>query len=94
MIIRPGEKIMNKENIKICASCGGNVEIEKTTFTLDFESSILIVRGVPAFVCSVCGDKWYSDAVSDRLDEFVTEARNTYKKLHDDVIITRFDEVA
>jgi len=85
---------MDKNNMKICPSCAGNINKEKTTFTLDSESSILIIRDVPTFVCSVCGDKWYSDPVSDKLDEYIVEARSIYNKLHDDLIITRFDEVA
>lgn len=82
------------DNFKTCPSCGGGINSEKTTFTLDFESSILIVRDVPTFVCSICGDKWYSDPVSERLDEYIAEARRTYSKLRDDLIITKYADVA
>ena len=85
---------MDKIDMKICPSCSGNINEEKTTFTLDSEYGILIIRDVPTFVCSVCGDKWYSDSISDKLDKYIVEARNIYNKIHDDLIITRFEGVA
>ncbi len=86
---------MDNVDMKICPSCGGIMNNKKTTYKLDFESSILIVNDVPTLICSTCDDKWYTDSVSHRLDEYMADALRTYSRFRDDPpYITRFADVA
>lgn len=47
-----------------CPECGGFVDDGTTAVTLDAPWGVVVVRGVPAWVCRHCGEAWISDAVS------------------------------
>jgi YgiT-type zinc finger domain-containing protein len=56
--------------------CKGTLEDKQTTFMVDAESCIVIVKNVPSQVCSQCGETSYADDVAARLEHIVHEARN------------------
>ena len=58
-----------------CPLCGGEKQPGTTTFAVDLQFGVVVVRGVPAFVCSVCGDAWIDDPVVAKLEGVVTDAR-------------------
>ena len=47
----------------------------KTTFTVDHNGSLIVVRNVPCMECEQCGDVLYSDEVSKKLEKIVEEAK-------------------
>ncbi|HXI11558.1 MAG TPA: type II toxin-antitoxin system MqsA family antitoxin [Thermoanaerobaculia bacterium] len=61
-----------------CALCGGMKEKNTTTFTVDLKFGVVIVRGVPALVCSQCGEAWIEDTVAARLEIVVDDARTRH----------------
>lgn len=65
-----------KENINTCPLCGGNKEEGITTFTVDIKNTLVVVRDVPATICSLCGNEWLSDEVAGILENIVEDARN------------------
>lgn len=60
---------------KICPSCGGSLEEGETTFTVDFGSGVVVIRNVPATICSQCGMEWLDDAITDKIETIVKEAK-------------------
>ena len=50
----------------------------KTTFTVDLGFGVVVVRDVPATVCSQCGADWIEDAISARLEGIVNDARKRH----------------
>lgn len=58
-----------------CPLCGGTKKPGTTTFTADFEFGVVVVRNVPALVCSLCGADWIQDDVASRLESIVVEAK-------------------
>ena len=50
---------MTKKRNTICALCGGIKKESTTTFTADINSGVIVVRNVPATVCSQCGQHIY-----------------------------------
>jgi YgiT-type zinc finger domain-containing protein len=62
-----------------CPLCGGTKKAGKTTFTVDLGFGVVVVRGVPATVCSQCGADWIDDTIAAKLEEIVNDAR---KKKH------------
>jgi len=54
-----------------CFLCKGNMEDRQVTHTVDFGNCIIIVKNVPAKVCSQCGEVWYSGAVSKQIENIV-----------------------
>lgn len=58
-----------------CPLCNGQKIASTTTFTVDLGSSLIVVRNTPAMVCSLCGEAWISDSVSENLEQLVLEAK-------------------
>lgn len=61
-----------------CPLCGGKKKKGKTTFTTDLGFGVVVVRDVPATVCSQCGAEWIEDAIAAKVEEIVDEARKRH----------------
>ena len=59
-----------------CFMCKGSLEEKKTTFMVDLGAHIIIIKDVPSFVCSQCGDTTYSDEVARVLEQIVESLRH------------------
>ncbi len=64
--------------IQICPLCKGLMEKGTTTFTVDFNDGIVVVRDVPARVCKLCGADWLDDQVAGSLETLVNAARRRH----------------
>ena len=71
-----------------CVMCKGNTIETKRTFIQEDEHCI-IIKNVPAIVCSQCGEVYYHDAIAEKLEEIVNRLQNMVK----DVGIFEFDKV-
>ncbi len=58
-----------------CPLCGGTKKAGSTTFTADFEFGLVVIRNVPAQVCSQCGADWIQDDVAARIEAIVEDAK-------------------
>ncbi len=58
-----------------CPLCGGNKVQGKTTFSVDLEFGVVVVRNVPATVCNQCGEEWIGAETARGLESLVEEAR-------------------
>ncbi|MEK6581501.1 MAG: type II toxin-antitoxin system MqsA family antitoxin [Nitrospirota bacterium] len=61
-----------------CPLCGGAKKEGKTTFTVDLGFGVVVVRDVPATVCSQCGADWIQDDTSSKLEKIVDDARKRH----------------
>jgi YgiT-type zinc finger domain-containing protein len=61
-----------------CPLCGGTKKKGKTTFTVDLGDGVVVVRDVPATVCSLCGADWIEDAIARELEKIVDDARKRH----------------
>lgn len=61
-----------------CPLCGGGKKPGTTTFTTDLGFGVVVIRNVPATVCSQCGADWISDEVAGRIEALVDEARKKH----------------
>ena len=60
-----------------CPLCGGGKQPGATTFAVDLGFGVVVVRGVPALVCSQCGEAWIEDPVAEaRRKRAVVEVRH------------------
>jgi len=57
-----------------CPICGGREKLSKTTYTVDLGFGVLVVRDVPAKVCSQCGEEWIDNSTAKTLEKLVKEA--------------------
>jgi len=62
-------------SIDRCPLCGGDKEPGQTTFTVDLESCLIVVRKVPAKVCRQCGESWIGGETARQLEDLVQNAR-------------------
>lgn len=70
------------QNLKAkCAICGGKRKNGMTTFTAEFGSDIVVIRDVPAIVCSQCGEDWIADDVAERLENIVKQAKKSGRQV-------------
>jgi len=74
----------------ICPLCRGLKKLGTTTFTVDMEDTLVVIRNVPATLCSLCGNEWLSDEVARSVENIVNEAKN----IHSQVEVTQYRKVA
>ena len=64
-----------KTNSGACPLCNGTKRPGTTTFTADLGFGVVVIRRVPASVCSQCGADWIEDKVAEHIERLVEEAR-------------------
>lgn len=57
-----------------CPLCGGEKNNGMTTLTVDLDDYLIVIRNVPATLCSLCGKEWLSDKVAERIELIVDDA--------------------
>jgi YgiT-type zinc finger domain-containing protein len=67
-----------QESPNRCPLCGGSKKPGRTTFTVDLGFGVVVVREVPASVCSQCGADWIDDYIASKLEEIVNDARQKH----------------
>ena len=74
-----------------CFMCKGKIENKNTTFMVELENCIIIVRNVPSQVCKQCGEVSYSNEVAKQLEKLVNTVRNSITEI---TVITYTEKVA
>ena len=54
-----------------CGMCKAESEEKKVTYTEDIEQGVIVIRHVPAYVCTECGYTWYSGTIVTELEKLV-----------------------
>ncbi len=65
----------------LCPLCKGTKVEGKTTFTVDLGFGVIVVRDVPATVCSQCGADWISDGIAEKLEKIVEDAKQKHHQV-------------
>ena len=64
-----------------CPLCGGDKIDGFTTFTVDLGFGVVVVRKVPARICSQCGERWIGNQAAHGLEKIVNEARAKHSEV-------------
>jgi YgiT-type zinc finger domain-containing protein len=64
-----------------CPLCSGKVEPGRTTFTVDLKTGVVVIRNVPAFVCTQCGEDWIDNPTSAALETIALRAKQQNTQL-------------
>lgn len=64
-----------------CVMCKGTLENKNTTFMIELDNCIIIIKNVPSQVCRQCGEVTYSDEVAKQLEKLVNTVRNTITEI-------------
>jgi len=54
-----------------CGICKAEMEENAVTYTEDIEQGVIVIRHVPALVCTECGNKWYNGTVALQIEKMV-----------------------
>ncbi|MDR2900036.1 MAG: YgiT-type zinc finger protein [Treponema sp.] len=54
-----------------CGICKADMEEKNVTYTEDVDQAVIVIRQVPAHVCTECGNIWYSGTVVIELEKLV-----------------------
>ncbi|WP_295156562.1 type II toxin-antitoxin system MqsA family antitoxin [Selenomonas sp. AE3005] len=60
-----------------CFMCRGDMEEKLTTFMVEIDGCIIIVKGVPSHVCTQCGEVSYDTDVVVRLEKIVDNMKKS-----------------
>ena len=74
-----------------CFMCKGKLEEKNTTFMVELDNCIIIIKNVPSLVCEQCGEGLYSNEVSKQLEKLVNAVRNSITEI---TIINYSEKVA
>lgn len=74
-----------------CFMCKGKLEEKNTTFMVELDNCIIIIKNVPSLVCEQCGEVSYSNEVSKQLEKLVSAVRNSITEI---TIINYSEKVA
>ena len=64
-----------------CLMCKGTLENKNTTFMVELDNCIIIIKNVPSQVCKQCGEVSYSNEVAKQLEKLVSAVRNSITEI-------------
>lgn len=71
-----------------CFVCKGKLEEKKVNYIADLEDTIIIIKGVPAKVCTQCGEQYFDDETTENIERIV----NQLKQVPTEVSIVNYKE--
>lgn len=74
-----------------CYLCKGEMSESKTSYVVDLDKCVIVVRNVPCIKCNKCGEVAYSDEVAKRLDDIVSSLKGLMTEV---AVIEYSDSVA
>ena len=75
----------------MCMFCKcDTVKESVTTHVVNYGNCIIVIKNVPCEECEQCGEKFYTDEVTERLEELVSAA----KRLMQEISVIDYQKVA
>ena len=74
-----------------CFKCKGEIENKKTTYMIELNQCIIIIKNVPSLVCKQCGEVSYTDKVANQIEKLIDSVKNTITEI---TVINYTDKVA
>ena len=71
-----------------CFKCDEKLELKKVNYVVDLESTIIIIKGVPAKVCTKCKEQYFDDETAENIERIVEQL----KALSTEVTIVNYKE--
>ena len=57
-----------------CFMCKGDLIEKEVNYLVDLDKTIIIIKSVPARVCTQCDEKFFDDEVAKKLEEMFPDA--------------------
>ncbi len=75
-----------KQKIKRCPLCGGELHDGITTAPFFVREKIIVIKDVPAEICSECGESYMKSSVVDRIETLLDKIED----LHSEMSVVHF----
>ena len=59
-----------------CFKCEENLEEKNVNYVVDLNDRIIVIKNVPAKVCSKCGEKYFDDKTAKNIDKIVGDLKD------------------
>ena len=56
-----------------CYFCGGKLKAQRATIPFVMNGSVVVIKNVPAFVCTQCGEAIMDSPIARRVDEMLKQ---------------------
>ncbi|NHZ72774.1 MAG: YgiT-type zinc finger protein [Aquificales bacterium] len=80
--------MIGKHENKICPTCGGDLATGLATVPFIFEETVVVVKSVPAEICSNCYEPFLNGMVTDQVMALLTQL----KQLNSEVSVVAYTE--
>ena len=74
-----------------CFMCKGSLVDKTTTFMVDINKCIIIIKNVPSQVCGQCGETSYNNEVAKQLEMIVDSLKKSITEI---AVVNYTDKVA
>lgn len=71
-----------------CFKCNGELIEKNVNYVVNLENTIIIIKAVPAKVCSECGEQYFDDKTSENIEKIV----NQLKLLSTEISVVNYKE--
>lgn len=71
-----------------CYFCGGKLESKTTTLPFVVNESVIVIKNVPAEVCSQCAEPIMSSAIARKVDSLLKQVY----RLHSEILVVGYAE--
>jgi YgiT-type zinc finger domain-containing protein len=56
-----------------CGICKAEMKETTVTYTEDIDQGVIVIRHVPAHVCTECGNRWYKGTIAAQLEKMIDQ---------------------
>ena len=67
--------------MKKCTFCKGETKDGFSTFTVDLDNCVVVIRNVPSMICSQCGETYYTTEVMQQIYNIAQSMRQTMTEI-------------
>lgn len=71
-----------------CFKCKGELIEKQVNYVVNLENTIIIIKGVPAKVCSQCGEQYFDDKTTENIEKIIKQL----KELETEITIINYKE--
>lgn len=67
----------------MCFYCKGKkMSLSLTTHVVTLNNCVIVVKNVPCEECELCGEKYFSDEVMEKLEVIVAKAKELFSEIY------------
>ena len=64
-----------------CPMCNGIKTNGHTTYTADNGTGVVVIRNVPARICTQCGEEWLEDSIVQKIEAILQDSGNRHAQV-------------